>query len=60
MFRALAKNCDAKLNDKEGAEAKNWKDGKPLRVVSPCSFLEKRYVVRPKELIVGLMLTYET
>lgn len=32
-FRALAKNCAAPLNDKEGGEAKNWKDGKAVRVV---------------------------
>ena len=33
--RALAKNCAAHLNDKDGAEAKNWKEGKAVRVVSP-------------------------
>ena len=33
LFRALAKNCGAPLNDKEGAEAKNWKEGKAVRVV---------------------------
>ncbi|XP_015764928.1 PREDICTED: E3 ubiquitin-protein ligase UHRF1-like [Acropora digitifera] len=33
MNRALAKNCGAPLNDKEGAEAKNWKEGKAVRVV---------------------------
>lgn len=32
-FRALALNCNAKFNDKTGAEAKNWKAGKPVRVV---------------------------
>lgn len=32
-FRALAKNCAAPLNDKDGAEAKNWKEGKAVRVV---------------------------
>ncbi|KAG9343246.1 hypothetical protein JZ751_014226 [Albula glossodonta] len=33
MNRALAMNCNAALNDKDGAEAKNWKAGKPVRVV---------------------------
>ncbi|XP_072268955.1 E3 ubiquitin-protein ligase UHRF1-like [Pyxicephalus adspersus] len=33
MNRALALNCNARINDKEGAEAKEWKAGKPVRVV---------------------------
>ncbi|OCT97842.1 E3 ubiquitin-protein ligase UHRF2 [Xenopus laevis] len=33
MNRALALNCDAALNDKDGAESKNWRAGKPVRVV---------------------------
>ncbi|XP_019849105.1 PREDICTED: E3 ubiquitin-protein ligase UHRF1 [Amphimedon queenslandica] len=33
MNRALAKNCNAPINDKTGAEAKDWKKGKPVRVV---------------------------
>ncbi|KAK3103860.1 hypothetical protein FSP39_022483 [Pinctada imbricata] len=33
--RALAKNCNASVSDK-GAEAKDWKGGKPLRVVRNC------------------------
>ncbi|XP_075900992.1 E3 ubiquitin-protein ligase UHRF2 isoform X3 [Nelusetta ayraudi] len=33
MNRALALNCDAPLNDKFGAESKNWRAGKPVRVV---------------------------
>uniref|UniRef100_A0AAY4BDI0 E3 ubiquitin-protein ligase UHRF n=1 Tax=Denticeps clupeoides TaxID=299321 RepID=A0AAY4BDI0_9TELE len=33
MNRALALNCNASLNDKDGAEAKDWKAGKPVRVV---------------------------
>ncbi|XP_068609034.1 E3 ubiquitin-protein ligase UHRF2-like [Brachionichthys hirsutus] len=33
MNRALASNCDAPLNDKDGAESKNWRAGKPVRVV---------------------------
>jgi hypothetical protein len=31
--RALALNCDAPLNDKDGAESRNWREGKPVRVV---------------------------
>ncbi|XP_073485733.1 E3 ubiquitin-protein ligase UHRF1-like [Aquarana catesbeiana] len=33
MNRALALNCNARINDKEGAEAKDWQAGKPVRVV---------------------------
>ncbi|ETE68150.1 E3 ubiquitin-protein ligase UHRF2, partial [Ophiophagus hannah] len=33
MNRALALNCSAPINDKEGAEAKDWRAGKPVRVV---------------------------
>ncbi|XP_058679649.1 E3 ubiquitin-protein ligase UHRF2 isoform X2 [Ammospiza nelsoni] len=33
MNRALALNCDAPLDDKNGAESKNWRAGKPVRVV---------------------------
>ncbi|XP_069482028.1 E3 ubiquitin-protein ligase UHRF2 isoform X2 [Ambystoma mexicanum] len=33
MNRALALNCDAPLNDKDGAESTNWRAGKPVRVV---------------------------
>jgi len=36
MNRALAKNCSAPLDDKKGGEAKNWKAGKPVRVVRNC------------------------
>ncbi|KAK1152557.1 E3 ubiquitin-protein ligase UHRF1 [Acipenser oxyrinchus oxyrinchus] len=36
MNRALASNCNAPLNDKDGAEAKDWKAGKPVRVVRSC------------------------
>ena len=32
--RALARNCDAPIDDKKGASAKSWKNGKPVRVVS--------------------------
>ncbi|XP_027625411.1 E3 ubiquitin-protein ligase UHRF1 [Tupaia chinensis] len=31
--RALALNCSAPINDQEGAEAKDWRSGKPVRVV---------------------------
>ena len=32
--RALAKNCSAAIDDKTGATAKQWREGKPVRVVS--------------------------
>lgn len=32
-FRALALNCNAKIDDEKGATAVNWKKGKPVRVV---------------------------
>uniref|UniRef100_A0A8C7PEQ8 E3 ubiquitin-protein ligase UHRF n=1 Tax=Oncorhynchus mykiss TaxID=8022 RepID=A0A8C7PEQ8_ONCMY len=33
MNRALALNCNASVNEKDGATAKDWKAGKPVRVV---------------------------
>ncbi|XP_066503598.1 E3 ubiquitin-protein ligase UHRF1 isoform X2 [Hoplias malabaricus] len=33
MNRALALNCNAPVNEKDGAVAKDWKAGKPVRVV---------------------------
>ncbi|KFW12472.1 E3 ubiquitin-protein ligase UHRF1, partial [Eurypyga helias] len=33
MNRALALNCSAPIDDKNGAEAKDWRAGKPVRVV---------------------------
>ncbi|KAM4709156.1 E3 ubiquitin-protein ligase UHRF1-like isoform 1-T2 [Discoglossus pictus] len=33
MNRALALNCSAPINDKQGSVAKDWKAGKPVRVV---------------------------
>ncbi|KRT83940.1 PHD finger motif containing protein, partial [Oryctes borbonicus] len=33
MNKALAMNCNAKFNAKDGAEAENWQGGKPVRVV---------------------------
>lgn len=35
-IRALALNCNVPVNDKRGAESKNWKEGKPVRVVRSC------------------------
>ncbi|KAL0607294.1 E3 ubiquitin-protein ligase UHRF2 [Plecturocebus cupreus] len=31
--KALALNCDAPLDDKIGAESRNWRAGKPVRVI---------------------------
>ena len=39
MNLALAKNCNASINDKEGSESTDWKAGKPVRVVR--SYKEK-------------------
>uniref|UniRef100_A0AAQ5XAK5 E3 ubiquitin-protein ligase UHRF n=1 Tax=Amphiprion ocellaris TaxID=80972 RepID=A0AAQ5XAK5_AMPOC len=36
MNRALALNCNVPVNDKNGAESKNWKEGKSVRVVRSC------------------------
>ncbi|KAM3876053.1 E3 ubiquitin-protein ligase UHRF1 [Diretmus argenteus] len=36
MNRALALNCNASVNDKDGADAKNWRAGKPVRVIRSC------------------------
>ncbi|KAJ8915761.1 hypothetical protein NQ315_004573 [Exocentrus adspersus] len=33
MNKALALNCNAPFNDQKGAESKDWKKGKPVRVV---------------------------
>lgn len=33
MNRALAKNCNAVIDDKNGATAKDWRKGKPVRVI---------------------------
>ena len=35
QHRALAINCHASFNDKQGAELVDWKKGKPVRVVCP-------------------------
>lgn len=34
-------NCNADVNDKEGAEAKDWRKGKPVRVLRKGSGDEK-------------------
>ena len=36
FLRALARNCNAALDEKKGAEAKDWRAGKPVRVVRNC------------------------
>jgi hypothetical protein len=36
LSRALAKNCNAPVDAKKGGEAKDWKGGKPVRVVRSC------------------------
>lgn len=38
MNRALAKNCAAPLDEKNRVKAKNWKDGKPVRVIRSSKF----------------------
>ncbi|XP_025997047.1 E3 ubiquitin-protein ligase UHRF1 isoform X2 [Solenopsis invicta] len=49
MNLALAKNCNASVNDKIGADAKTkWKEGKPVRVVRNYK-LGKRSEYAPKE-----------
>ena len=40
--RALARNCAAPLDDKDGAVADKWRNGKPVRVVSE-SLLSSRW-----------------
>lgn len=48
MNKALALNCNAKLNDKVGATAANWKEGIPVRVVRNFK-LQKYSKYAPKE-----------
>jgi len=36
--RALAKNCDCPVDAKKGGEAKDWKKGKPIRVLRSYKF----------------------
>ena len=47
-FRGLAKNCNAPINTKTGAESKDWKAGKPVRVVRNCK-LAKHSKYAPEE-----------
>ncbi|XP_067943687.1 E3 ubiquitin-protein ligase UHRF1-like [Watersipora subatra] len=44
----LAKNCNASLNTTAGAESKDWKSGKPVRVVRNCK-LSKHSKYAPQE-----------
>jgi len=48
MNKALARNCDAKLNAEIGATAKDWKEGIPVRVVRS-SKLKKHSKYAPAE-----------
>lgn len=48
MNKALAMNCDAKFDDSLGGEAKNWRSGKPVRVVRNYK-LAKHSKYAPKE-----------
>jgi E3 ubiquitin-protein ligase UHRF1 len=48
MNKALARNCDAKLNAEIGATAKDWKEGIPVRVVRS-SKLKKHSKYAPEE-----------
>ncbi|XP_043284364.1 E3 ubiquitin-protein ligase UHRF1-like [Venturia canescens] len=43
MNKALALNCSAKLDSTLGAEAENWKDGIPVRVVRKYNRREHKY-----------------
>lgn len=48
LNKALALNCNAKFDAKNGAEAKDWKKGKPVRVVRNYK-LRKHSKYAPKE-----------
>ncbi|RUS78042.1 hypothetical protein EGW08_014217 [Elysia chlorotica] len=48
MNKALAKNCNAPLDKVKGAVAKDWKGGKPVRVVRNCK-LRKHSTYAPEE-----------
>ncbi|GFO08488.1 E3 ubiquitin-protein ligase uhrf1-like [Plakobranchus ocellatus] len=48
MNKALAKNCNAPVDTKKGAVAKDWKGGKPVRVVRNCK-LRKHSSFAPEE-----------
>ena len=47
-YRALAKTCNAPLDAKNGATAKDWRAGKPVRVVRNCK-LSKHSEYAPEE-----------
>lgn len=48
LNKALALCCDAPIDDINGAQAKNWKAGKPVRVVRNCK-LRRFSVYAPEE-----------
>jgi hypothetical protein len=48
MNLAIARNCDAAVDKKNGAEAKNWKKGKPIRVIRSAK-LKKHSKFAPDE-----------
>ncbi|KAL1513520.1 hypothetical protein ABEB36_002922 [Hypothenemus hampei] len=41
--KALALNCNAQFDDQNGAEAEDWKSGKPVRVVRNCKMKDSKY-----------------
>ena len=45
----MALNCNAELNDKEGNEAKNWRKGKPVRVLRKGNADEKSLAKGPSK-----------
>ena len=45
---AIARNCDAPIDKVNGAEAKNWKKGKPIRVLRSAK-LKKHSKYAPDE-----------
>lgn len=48
MNKALAKNCNAPIDVKKGSVSKDWKGGKPVRVVRNCK-LRKHSTYAPEE-----------
>eukprot|EP00794_Sanderia_malayensis_P007068 gene7068-7863_t len=48
MNKALAKNCNANIDDKNGAESTDWKEGKPVRVMRSAKF-KKHSKFAPEE-----------
>ena len=47
-FRALAVNCNAPIDTKNGSTSKDWRKGKPVRVVRNCK-LAKHSEYAPEE-----------